>query len=146
MIDGLSQSTELALGLGGLLVMVAGGLRWARPKWRQFKNDALGARDALVGREAIIDRASGREVAPAIPGIGHRMATVEQVLVTLVDNEHRLSAAEDAISSLRADVTRLDAAYVERIVTKAESASAWRAVEAAIDATPDHIDVKPDDA
>lgn len=133
MIEGISQTTELALALGGLLVMVGGWLRWVRPKWRHFKNDALGARDVLVGRDAIIDRASGREVAPAIPGIGHRMATVEQALTTLVNNEHRLSALE-------IDVAELKAARVERLVGKVESIAAYDAIAKAHDSQPDFID------
>lgn len=129
----ISATTGLALSLCALLAVLGGWLRWARPRWRKIKNDALGARDALVGRDAIVDRASGREVAPAIPGIGQRMATVEQALVTLVDNEHRLTALEH-------DVAELKGATVERALTKVESIAAWEAMAKAHDARPDFID------
>jgi hypothetical protein len=129
----LSATTGLALSVCALLAILGGWLKWVRPRWHKVKNDALGARDALVGREAIIDRASGLEVSPAIPGIGTRMATVEQALITLVDNEQRLTALEG-------DVADLKAASVERTVTKIESIAAWDAMSKAHDAQPDFID------
>lgn len=136
-LEDLNASTGALLGVIALLGVVVGWLKWLRPRWRRVKDDALGARDALVGREAIIDRASGREVAPAIPGIGHRMATVEQALTTLVNNEARLSALEH-------DVAELKDARIERALTKVESIAAFDAIAKAHDAQPDHIDV--DDA
>ena len=137
MIEGVSSTTQAVLGVVALLGVLVGWLRWARPRWRKVKNDALGARDALVGREAIVDRASGREVAPAIPGIGMRMATVEQALLTLIDNEKRLAALET-------DVKDLKDAAAERVLTKIESITAYDAIAKAHDAQPDRID--PHDA
>lgn len=128
-IADLNATTGLALSVCALLAILGGWWRWVRPRWHKVKNDALGARDALVGREAIIDRASGRVVAEAIPGIGSRMETVEQALITLVDNEKRLTALET-------DVADLKQAAVERVATRVDSIAAWQAITEAQRADP----------
>lgn len=106
-------------------VGVLGGawLKYGRPKWRRFTSKLDAGFESIVGRDAIIDKASGREKAPAVPGIGVRMASVEDSLAILVSSQKRLDDHDHRIG-------KLEEAAVERIVTRADSALAWRAIRA----------------
>jgi hypothetical protein len=148
--DLLSKILGFALALVGAIL---GFLRWVRPKMRRAGSDIRAGRDALVGRDAVFDTITGKEIAPALPGIGVRMATTElqmstltEAVATLADNDGRLSSLEQ----WRNDVDRwrnlIDAGAVERVVTRAESAAAWRAVEAVANGTPpEDIDAEVDE-
>lgn len=73
-----------------------------------------GALDALLGRDPIVDPADGREVSPALPGIGQRMSTVEDAVKTLTEvvaeqkelrdrvevHEARLNVLEPTVATL----------------------------------------------
>jgi hypothetical protein len=119
----------------GIATAVGVFLRWVRPKMKQAASDIRAGRDALVGREPVFDSITGAELVPALPGIGVRMSTTEQQMGVLTD-----AVAKLADSSLRLDdhegrLKRLEEGVVERVVTKAESAAAWRAVEAVANGT-----------
>jgi hypothetical protein len=114
----------------GIATAVGVFLRWVRPKMKQAASDIRAGRDALVGREPVFDSITGAELVPALPGIGVRMSTTEQQMGVLTD-----AVAKLADSSLRLDdhegrLKRLEEGVVERVVTRAESTAAWRAVEA----------------
>jgi hypothetical protein len=103
-------------------------------------------RDALVGREAVKDSITGRELSPALPGIGQRMANVETAIVAIAQQQQEIAdlkvtvAVHDReIGKLADGQARLEAAAVERVVSKAESAAAWRAMEA-VAHDPDRIE------
>lgn len=143
---------DLLIELGAAIAVIAGWLRFVRPRWRRIRRDLVSARDAVIGRDAIIDPASGEQVAPALPGIGARMATVEdaqastsvaldrlaQVVATLAERQAAdaaLSSKVDALEAHVADCTsraagldarvgRLEAAAVERITATAAVAAA----------------------
>jgi hypothetical protein len=119
-----------------ILTATFGFFRWVRPRVKQAASDIQAGRDALIGRDAIYDSITGKELVPALPGIGVRMSTNEAQLSDLVgavsklaDNDHRLTEVEERVK-------RLEAGVVERVVTKAESLQAWRAVEAVANGTP----------
>lgn len=140
-IDALSKAL---IGVGALIGMLFGFFRWVRPGARALAKDFRAGRDALVGREAIHDTITGKEIVPALPGIGVRMDTTENqmkqlatALATLVDNSHRLDDLEPRVA-------KLEEAAVERVVARAESASAWRAIEAVAKTGTPVIDVEPD--
>jgi hypothetical protein len=121
----------------GIATAVGVFLRWVRPKMKQAASDIRAGRDALVGREPVFDSITGAELVPALPGIGVRMSTTEQQMGVLTD-----AVAKLADSSLRLDdhegrLKRLEEGVVERVVTRAESTAAWRAVEA-IATQPEH--------
>lgn len=137
MIENLNTATGLALSLCALLAIVAGWMRWARPRIKKTREDGAAIRDAILGRDPIVDSITKKEIAPALPGIGQRMATVEQALVTFAQNQHDLEELRRRVDAHDADIAALKSGSVERIVTKAESAAAWRAMEAAALATPD---------
>lgn len=132
-MDALSKALIGVLTLAGLAFTFA---RWMRPKLKQAASDIRAGRDALVGRDAIRDSITGKELFPALPGIGVRMATTEASLsqlttavAKLVDNDARLTDVEHRTKAL-------EDAMVERVVTRAESAAAWRAVEAVAHSAP----------
>jgi hypothetical protein len=131
--------SKLLATLLTLLTAVFAFFRWVRPKLKQAASDVRAGRDALVGREAIHDTITGAELVPALPGIGLRMATTEQQMGVLTE-----AVAKLADSTLRLDdhdnrLRRLEEGVVERVVTRAESTAAWRAVEA-IATQPEHDD------
>ena len=168
MIDSLNAWLAAGLTLTAIVGAVASWLKWLGPqrkaraeKRAERERDRVAQRDVLLGRDPVKDSITNEVIAPALPGIGKRMASQElestrqsqqlteitRALTTLAEShkhqlvqDARLDRHDSDLRDLRADVSRLDAAYVERIVTKAESAQAWRAVEAAHNATPDHID------
>lgn len=136
----MTQANELILvsiSAATLIGLLYAGLRWARPRWASVRHDVRAGRDALVGREPIVDSITGKEIAPALPGIGQRMATVETALIALVDNERRLTHLETTVEGHTEALKELRESTVERIVTRAESTAAFRAMEAAINADPE---------
>lgn len=65
------------------------------------------------------------------------MATVEQALITFAQNRHDLDQLIESHAEHDRRLKALEDASVERVVSKAESAAAWRAMEAAALAKPD---------
>ena len=98
----------------GLLTVTFTFFRWVRPQVKRAASDIQAGRDALIGREAIFDSITGKELSPALPGIGVRMATTEQQMSVLTD-----AVAKLADSTLRLDdhdqrLRRLEEGVVER--------------------------------
>lgn len=152
MIEGINQTTQLVIGVCTAVALSAGAYKvlWygtrnpRKPGWVKAGLERVrSAFDAILGREAVVDSITGKELAPALPGIGQRMSTVEQALVTFAQNQHELEIIRDLTKEHGERLTALEEASVERVVSKAESAAAWRAMEAATKATPDEV-VEPD--
>lgn len=137
MLENLNAATGSALSVCALLAVVASWMKWIRPHIRKTREDGVAIRDAILGRDPIIDSITKKEIAPALPGIGQRMATVEQALVTFAQNQHDLEELRSRVDGHDARIEALETGTVERVVTKVESAAAWRAMEAAVLATPD---------
>lgn len=154
----MTDPIALALSIGALLSMLAGWLRWGRPRIRKAKSDGVAMRDAILGRDAVVDTITGTELAPELPGIGVRMAHQEQQQIetsrqmeTMAIAVTKLVSQQHAIAELRSEVTghaealaehaeqiaELKAASMERVITRAEAAQAWQAMEAAIKAQPE---------
>ncbi|GAB3776807.1 putative coiled-coil protein SlyX [Nocardioides ginsengisegetis] len=147
MTHGLSASAQLLILLGGALAVLAGWLRWVRPKIRNTRRDTVAIRDAILGRDAIVDTITQQELAPALPGIGQRMAHQEAQMQTMTEAVTQLAQTHQQMAEVRAEVKslagrveKLEAGTVERIVTRAESAAAFRAIEAAHNSHPDEVD------
>lgn len=102
--------------------------RRAHDKAKDVGGDVVAVRDSILGRPAVVDSITGKELAPALPGIGQRMDTVERALVALADQH---AVLEDHETRLKA----LEDARVERVVTQVESAAMWQAVAKAADET-----------
>lgn len=127
--------------VGGLITLAV----LARKAWKRILRAVKTGNavvDTLVGRPAIHHPESGKELEPASPGIGARMVRLEDAFLTLVNQGDRISALEHNQIKHEDAIAKLEAASVERVVTRAESAAAWRAVEAVALATPE--DPEPD--
>lgn len=144
--DNIAWTVAIAGGLVTLAVL-------ARKAWRRILRAIKTGNavvDTLVGREAIHHPETGREIVPASPGIGARMVSQEEqahrqgeqmVLLTnavskIADSHARLEHVESRIDAHDKAIAELKAQSVERVVTRAESAAAWRAVEAVASSSP----------
>lgn len=135
--------TGVFLGIAGVLTVLVGWLKVIRPAWRHGWGKVTAAFDSINGRPAIVDSITGAEIEPALPGIGVRMAHQEAVSVELAAAVSRLADTQEQHLALARQVRRIDdrvakleAAAVERVVTKVESAEAWRAVQAVAGQAP----------
>jgi hypothetical protein len=131
------------LAMGALLSLLVGWLRWVRPRYRRTRSEVTAIRDSILGRDAIRDSITGREIEPALPGVGTRLANQEEHLGVLADAVASLAKSHAVLDDHEKRIAALEVASVERIVSRAESAAGWRAMEAAALATPDQV-VEPD--
>lgn len=152
MLTQLSDWVPVAAGGVAVLSALVVWLRWVRPRIRATKADFTAAKDAIVGRPAIRDSITGREIEPALPGVGVRLAGLELAIQKLADSHVRLDTQQGQLGALAErtkrnedDIEILKAASVERVVARSESARAWAAMEAVALSTPDHIDVRDPD-
>lgn len=127
----------LGIGAATLLGIVIGWMKWVRPRIRKGVDQVTGVRDAILGREAIVDSITGKELAPALPGMGVRMAQQEAVsklqqeqMTLLTDAVAKLANTHQRLDDHDRRLNALEAAAIERVATKAESVAAWRAVAA----------------
>jgi hypothetical protein len=153
MIDNINESTTLIIGVCTAVALLAGGYKvlwYGKGNPRRpglllaFLIDLRGFRDAILGRDEVLDSITREVIKPPLPGIGTRMAHQETqmelltVTVTkLVDQQVFLQGIAERVDSAESRLDKLEAAAVERVVAKAESTAAWRAMEAATNAKPD---------
>lgn len=104
--------------------------------WRVARAKVTAVGDAILGREAVVDTITGKEIAPALPGMGVRMAHQEQQMEAITAAVTRLASQHEALKDHETRISRLEEAAVERVVTRAESAAAWSAVEAVAKSQP----------
>lgn len=97
--------SETLIGVGALLGLFVGFWRWVRPKMKRAASDANAVRDVLLGRDAIFDSITGRELVPALPGIGQRTATLEQAVTQLADQQVRLDDLDRRVGNLEQATT-----------------------------------------
>lgn len=153
MIDGISTTAQLVIYVCTAVTLLAGAYKvlWYgkrnpyRPGWiKGFFVDLRGFRDAILGREEQYDSITREVVVPALPGIGVRMANQEtqmsemtRAVTQLAETHTQMAEVRAEVKELNGRVVKLEEAAVERVVAKAESAAAWRAMEAAALAKPD---------
>lgn len=137
-MDSADRAAGLVLTLIGIIAAVVAWLRWVRPKLRRGTEEVVAVRDAILGREALRDSITGREIQPALPGMGVRMAHQEEQsrdqraqLQILTDAVTKIADSHELLNNIERRVAALEDAAVERVVTKVESAEAWRAIAAA---------------
>lgn len=132
--------TDWATFGSGVVVIVAAlaGL------WFKFLRPRLHRAGQFLGRidETINGRAETRDhygklLAPAVPALADRVGELTDVVRELVSHREDLDSMKAAVDAHENRITRLESAAVERVVTKAESAAAWRAVEAVAQRDPD---------
>lgn len=134
--------------VGGLAVLsaVVGWLRWIRPRFHHASSQVVAVRDSILGRDPIVDSITGRIIEPALPGVGVRLEKLEDASLTaleaigkLADSHIRLNDHSIRIKDIEDRTSSLERGTVERIVTRSESAAAWRAVEAVANSHPDGV-------
>jgi hypothetical protein len=131
--------TAAIIGGSAVLGIVIGWLRWVRPRLRHLFDQIGAVRDSILGREAVTDSITGAELAPALPGVGVRLAEQEKHLGILSEAVATIAQSHARLEDHEGRIVALEAAAVERVVTRAESAAAWAAMEAATKATPDEV-------
>lgn len=129
-LDRTNEIVGLSITICTLLGLIFAWLRWLRPRYRNARNKAVAISDALIGREAITDTITGRELAPALPGIGQRMETVERAVAHIADLLTTQHDQDQRLAALETRVDTLEAQAVERVAAKAEAVAAWQAVAA----------------
>lgn len=136
MIDQTQAVIGCLVGAVTILSAVFAWVRWVRPSYRAAKSDFIAARDSIVGRDAVVDTITGRELAPALPGVGVRLDKQEQQMDLLTSAVAKIADSHVRLEDHEARIAKLEEAAVERVVARAESANAWRAMEKALDAAP----------
>lgn len=138
-----AERLATAVSVVALVSALASWVRWGRPRLRKTKHEVTAMRDAILGREQIVDSITGRELAEPLPGIGVRMAHQEDQMRLLTDavskiadSHRRLEHVEHRVDRHDEEIADLKAASMERIIARAESAQAWSAVEAAVQSQP----------
>lgn len=121
------------LAASGLLALWIGWVWKARPKWRHFWDRMNGGLDAITGREAFFDHATGKEVEPVLP-MTSRMAKVEDAIVLLTEQQGQVTALQGQVAEVLALLAEhgnrlksLEDGRLERVVTHMDSALAWKA-------------------
>lgn len=137
----------LALGIIALLSALAGfWVKWLRPKVRRASAEITEVRDNILGRPAIVNEITKKEVAPAVPSLGAQIAGLGEAVRELTKSHARLDNLEtrvDKVEGYEVRIIKLEEASIERIVTRAESAAGWTAMAEAIKADPD-VTVEPE--
>lgn len=140
---GPAEKLAVVVTVATLLSILGGWFRWGRPRVARAKHEATAMRDAILGRDRVVDSITGRELAEPLPGIGVRMAHQEDQMRLLTDavskiadSHRRLEQVEHRVDRHDEEIATLKTAQMERIVARAESAQAWSAVEAAVQSQP----------
>ena len=128
-LDATQTLAAIAVAAVTLVVSLYAFVRWLRPRWALAMWKRRAKDDFLVGRPATVNRITG-EITPPLPSAAERMDHLADLVASSLDNRERLDNHEGRIK-------KLEDAAVERVVTRAESAQAFRAMEAAIKAHPD---------
>lgn len=118
------STLQWIIAAAAVLAVVAGWVKTVMPMWRRL----TGTLDALGGRPPLVDKASGKEVAPALPPLGVRLSNIDDNLARLADTIDSLNDAHRRIDAVEQRVSVLEDSRVERVVAQAESAHMWRAV------------------
>ncbi|GAA4117353.1 hypothetical protein GCM10022215_17880 [Nocardioides fonticola] len=103
---------DYGLTVGAFVVLLAGWYRWGLPRWRRWRRDVVAVRDALVGRDELVDTITGEVRAPALPGIGVRMAAVEESNADLRTALHTLTQTTEVLSATVTKLASQDAAII----------------------------------
>jgi hypothetical protein len=158
------ESLNWTLAMVGIAAAAVGLWRWARPRWRAGKKDAVAMRDTLIGRGPVLDSITGEELSPALPGVGvqmvHTKAQLEFAIGKLHEIEHEVtnndgSSIKDSVDRIEARMRSGDGRFDElageianlreTLGTLAQAQPAlWSAVEAVARATPPDYPEGPD--
>lgn len=135
-----AEHAYVLLGIAAAAAAFVGWLfRRAIPKVRDFFARLNGTLDAIGGREAYVDAASGRKVERLLP-LTTRVATIEEALIQIANDRtvtHRLGKR---LAHVETRVDALEKATIDRVATKIENASAMSMIERLQSGPEDVID------
>lgn len=125
-----SQVAFWTVLLGSLAAVVV----WVRKGWQKlselFRRFSAVA-DTLGGREAITHPDTGRELVAATPGIGERLAAIEDSQARMAEALHTLSAEQSSLAMQSALVDNLRHEFGAVIQAKEDDhRRLWAAIEA----------------
>lgn len=139
-----AEHAYVLLGIAAAAAAFVGWLfRRAIPKVRDFFARLNGTLDAIGGREAYIDPASGRKVDRLLP-LTTRVATIEEALIQIAEDRTATLQLSKRVAHVEGRVDALEKASVERVATKIENASAMSMIEHLRRPADDIIDVESD--
>ena len=118
----------LAGTIVGLPSILAGWIKWVLPRYQRWQGKRDAEHEALAGRPAVVDKATGKVLAPARPGIGEWMGSINDQMSALTEAVKSRAHVHERIDRLTDRVKALEEARAERIVAQAESAHMWRAL------------------
>lgn len=152
-MDTLGQITAIGASLVAVLVgLAAFWLKVLQPRLEKAAHFLARVDETINGRPAELD-SYGRPRSPAIPALAEQQAETQaqmRELTTavraLVEHTQQLDEVRTIVVDHDRRIGKLEEAYVERVVSRADSALAWRAVEAAVraDGHPDPADAADD--
>lgn len=99
------------------LGFLAAFIRWVVPRIRRFAHDLKATRDAILGRDAVKDSITGKEIAPYLPSMGQRLATVEG---TQKKNARQIKSIAGHLTMLEATVRELAHNDKDRVLARQE--------------------------
>lgn len=144
LIEQINLTTGLIIGIGAAAATLATAYKvlWYGKKDASGKRrpgllrgillDIRGFRDAILGREPVVDSITGEQIAPRLPDIGTRMATQERQMSTLTEAVIQMAKAHRRIDDLETRVVALEHMGVERTLSKAEMIQLYKTMETAI--------------
>ena len=127
----INDTVGLVLTFLSILALLAAFFKWLRPKFRRAARDIQAGRDALVGRDAVVDSITGKELAPALPGVGQRTAALEDSVTMLTTAMTKLADTHVRLESHDRRIGRLEQAASERTLARTESIEMLRTMDTA---------------
>lgn len=119
---------QILSGLTAILTVWVGWAKVVGPRIKRAWSRGVGFFQTIAGRDPIIDKITGKEVAPAVPPLGEQMASINDTMGKLVAVIESNQDAHHRIDNHETRLVVLEEGRVERIVAQAESAQMWRAV------------------
>lgn len=100
LLDWVKSSADWLVAVVAGLAALAAISRFVLKRARRFAAKWDNAREVLVGREEIRHPDSGRVLVPETPGLGKRLANIEDTLIALGDTRDELRELGDTRSEL----------------------------------------------
>lgn len=118
------DTIQIALTVGSLAVAWLSVTKVALPFWHWCKRTSSkvgGALDTLGGREPIIERATGKELSPAVPPLGMVLAEMKAELARVGDVGERIDRVDARLDRQEARLDGLEQTTGALIAEKFEN-------------------------
>lgn len=129
------DGVQVLLTLSGVAGLWLGWAKVLGPRLARGWSRFVGIFQAIAGRDAIVDKVSGREVSPAVPPLGEQLTSIHDTmakLVAVVESNHdahkRIDRHESVLASHDQAIGALIAGSNERAATALASAALINAV------------------